>query len=185
MNLPDKCIVDTNVPKVANDALSVEDSIQSDFPNKCIEACVDAIKHVIKNNSLVMDRDGEIFNEYLRQLNHAKQLRQENKLGELPQGYKFILWILKDYWNSPDLVTITKNGETYDEFPSHEGLINFDKSDRKFVAAANAHQDKPPILQATDTKWWGWKDALEEAGISVIFLCPKYAEDKYEQKKGG
>jgi len=60
----------------------------------------------------------------------------------------------------------------------------FDKSDHKFVAAANAHPAKPPILQATDSKWWGWKDALMEVGITVQFLCPEYAEVKHAEKMG-
>ena len=82
------------------------------------------------------------------------------------------------------LVTITKNGESYDEFPNHQGLINFDLSDRKYIAVANAHHEKPPILQATDSKWWGWKDALAEAGITVHFLCPDYVVIKYLKKIG-
>lgn len=76
-------------------------------------------------------------------------------------------------------MTITKTGDSYDEFPDHDKLENFDKSDRKFVAAANAHKDKPPILQATDNKWWGWKDSLAEVGITVHFLCPEYTKIKY------
>jgi hypothetical protein len=81
-------------------------------------------------------------------------------------------------------VNITKNGDSYDEFPTHDGLDDFDKSDRKFVAVANAHADKPSILQATDSKWWGWKDALAEVGMAVHFLCPDYAEAKYAEKMG-
>jgi hypothetical protein len=81
-------------------------------------------------------------------------------------------------------VVITKVGDSYEEFPSHDGLNDFDRSDRKFVAVTNAHPDKPPILQATDSKWWGWKDALAEVGITAHFLCPEYAEDKYAEKMG-
>ena len=50
------------------------------------------------------------------------------------------------------------------------------QSDRKFVAVANAHPAKPPILQSTDSKWWGWKEALQEVGITVHFLCPEYVK---------
>lgn len=41
---------------------------------------------------------------------------------------------------------------------------------------------KPPILQATDSKWWGWKDSLGEAGIKVKFLCPEFVKQKYGKK---
>ena len=89
-------------------------------------------------------------------------------------------------WSLPDSdrVTISKDGDSYKQFPKHEGLVNFDISDRKFVAVANAHPEKPPILQSTDCKWWGWKDALKEAGITVHFLCPEYVKTKYEEKIG-
>ena len=93
-------------------------------------------------------------------------------------------WVHDNRWSLPDVdrVPITKHGESYDQFPLHDGLRDFDRSDRKFVAVANSHPQKPPILQATDSKWWGWKDALEEAGISVCFLCPKYIQAKYKEK---
>ena len=61
-------------------------------------------------------------------------------------------------------------------------MKNFDLSDRKFVAVANAHQEKPPILEGTDSKWWGWKDALAEVGIKVVFLDEAYILQKYNQK---
>ena len=75
---------------------------------------------------------------------------------------------------------------TYKEFPEHDGLVNFDIDDRKFVAVANAHSDthKPPIFQATDSKWWGWKDALSKVGITVCFLCPSYVKEKHAKKMG-
>jgi hypothetical protein len=73
-------------------------------------------------------------------------------------------WVHDNRWGLPDTdrVTITKNGESYDQFPDHNGLNDFDNSDRKFIAVANTHPAKPPVLQATDSKWWGWKDALKD-----------------------
>ena len=95
-------------------------------------------------------------------------------------------WVHDHRWGPKcDRIEITKNNSSYNEFPDttkHPGLAHFDRSDRKFVAVANAHPDKPPILQATDSKWWGWKDALAEAGIKVHFLCECYIKTKYEEK---
>ena len=95
-------------------------------------------------------------------------------------------WVHDNRWSlhASHRVSITKNNDSYEEFPVHEGLDRFDRSDRKFVAAANAHPDKPPILQATDTKWWGWKNALAEVGISVDFICPLYVISKQTEKAG-
>jgi len=175
MSWPNKCVVDTNVPKTAN--LATQPDPASDVPDECVVACIEAIEHVIKRGGLVVDAGNEIFDEYRQQLSMK---------GQPGVGDHFMKWVHDNCWGLPesDRVSITKNEESYHEFPAHPGLDNFDKSDRKFVAVANAHPSKPPILQATDSKWWGWKDALEEVGIRVHFLCPEYAKTKHAEKMG-
>lgn len=173
MSLPKKCLVDTNVPKTAN--LATQPAPDSDVSDACVLACVEAVEHVIKKRGLIIDAGDEIFNEYRQQLSMK---------GQPGIGDAFMKWVNDNRWSLPDAhrVTITRNGDSYDEFPTHDGLNDFDRSDRKFVAAANAHADKPPILQATDSKWWGWKNALAEVGITVQFLCPEYVQAKYPGK---
>lgn len=175
MSLPKKCLVDTNVPKTAN--LATQPDPDSNVSDACVLACIEAVEHVIKKRGLIIDAGDEIFDEYRQQLSMK---------GQPGVGDRFMKWVHDNRWSLPDFdrVTITKNGESYDEFPIHGGLASFDKSDRKFVAAANAHPAKPPILQATDSKWWGWKYALAEVGITVYFVCPDYAEAKYAEKMG-
>jgi hypothetical protein len=138
---------------------------------------VEAVEHVVKNGGLVLDAGNEIFDEYRQQLSLK---------GQPGVGDRFMKWVHDHRWKFPtaNRVTITKNGDSYDEFPVHDGLIHFDNADRKFIAVANAHHAKPSILQATDSKWWGWKDALAEAGITVRFVCPVYVEAKYREKVG-
>ena len=70
----------------------------------------------------------------------------------------------------------------FKEFPSDTRLNNFDPDDRMFIAVANAHPDHPPILQALDSEWWGFKDVLDECGITVDFLCPDDIEALYNKK---
>ncbi len=173
MILPKKCIVDTNVPKTANLALA-PDKVPHELLG-CVLACVEAVEYVIKKQALVMDAGEEIFDEYRQQLSMK---------GQPGVGDRFMKWVHDNRWRLPkaDRVTITKNGESYDQFPDHVGLTSFDNSDRKFIAVANAHPDKPPVLQATDSKWWGWKDALSEVGITVYFLCPDYVQKIYVKK---
>ncbi len=173
--LPKKCLVDTNVPKTANLALAA-DTIPQELIS-CVLACVEAIEYVVKKDCLVMDSGNEIFDEYRQQLSMK---------GQPGIGDQFMKWVHDNRWKflDADRIKITKNGESYDEFPDHEGLTHFDNSDRKFIAVSNAHPDKPPILQATDSKWWGWKDALAEVGITVHFLCSDYAKAKYAEKMG-
>lgn len=173
MNLPKKCLVDTNVPIKANDAR--EPSAIPDDLVDCVARCVDAIEQVMKHGGLVMDYDNEIYDEYLNKLCLS---------GQKGMGDAFMKWVHDHGWDfsKVDRVPLFKEAESYNEFPVHPGLENFDPSDRKFVATANAHPDKPPILQATDSKWWGWKDALAEVGINVRFLCPDYVKNKYSEK---
>lgn len=171
--LPKKCLVDTNVPKIANK--SNEAANTSANLALCVLACIEAIEYVVKKGELVMDVGDEIYDEYRHQLSMS---------GQPGVGDHFMKWVHDNRWTFPaeDRVIITKNGQSYDEFPDHEGLSQFDISDRKFIAVANAHPSKPTILQATDSKWWGWNAALNEAGITVHFLCPAYMEEKYIKK---
>ena len=175
MSLPRKCLVDTNVPKTANLALD-PDAVPEELAD-CVLACIKAVEYVINKRGLVIDDGNEIFDEYQHQLSMK---------GQPCVGDRFMKWVHDNRWGFPDAdrVAITKNGESYTEFPDHDELANFDVSDRKFIAVSNAHPDRPPVLQATDSKWWGWKDALSESGIDVEFLCPRYIEGKYAKKIG-
>ncbi len=171
--LPKKYLIDTNVPITAN--LALDPATVPQELERCVVACIDAVEHMVKNGGLVLDAGDEIFTEYRTNLSMS---------GQPGFGDRFMKWVHDHRWTSPDVdqLTITKNGESYVEFPEHDGLSHFDKSDRKFIAASNAHPEKPPVLQATDSKWWGWKEALAELGITVHFLCPDYAEAKYVEK---
>ena len=173
--MPSSVIIDTNVPKTANLAvnpLSIPDELVT-----CVQECVKNIQRVIAKGDVVLDNGDEIFDEYRGELSLS---------GQPGVGDQFLRWLHYNRYSFPDSnrVPITPNGISYDEFPDHPGLANFDNSDRKFIAVANAHPEKPPILEATDSKWWGWKDALEEAGITVDFLCPDYIKTKYQKKMG-
>jgi hypothetical protein len=58
----------------------------------------------------------------------------------------------------------------------------YDPSDQKFLAVAAAHPDRPPILQALDSKWWGWQSALGAIGVTIDFLCPGEIAAKHADK---
>lgn len=175
MSYPKLCVVDTNVAKTAN--LAIQPDPKSDVPDECILACIEAVEHVINKKGLVIDAGDEIFNEYRQQLSMK---------GQPGVGDRFMKWVHDNRWSLPDSqrVEINKNDESYDEFPTNKGLNDFDNSDRKFVAVSNAHAEKPTILQATDSKWWGWKDALSECDITVQFMCKCYIQTKYQEKMG-
>lgn len=175
MSYPKLCLVDTNVAKTAN--LATQPDAASDVPDECVLACIEAMEHVKNKNGLVIDAGDEIYDEYHRQLSMS---------GQPGMGDRFMKWVHDNRFKLPDSqrVEITKKDESYNEFPTHDGLTNFDNSDRKFVAVSNAHPDKPTILQATDSKWWGWKDALGQCGITIQFMCADYIQTKYQEKMG-
>jgi hypothetical protein len=171
-----KRIVDTNVPATANLAVDVNSIDDALLP--CVLGCVEAIQQVMRGGGLVIDAGDEIFNEYRANLSMA---------GQPGVGDRFLKWVHDHRWGFPDedRVKITKVGNTYEEFPKDDGLADFDFSDRKFVAVASAHPATPPIVEATDSKWWGWKDALAAAGVTVNFLCEEWIKQKFKDKMGG
>ena len=59
----------------------------------------------------------------------------------------------------------------FQEFPTDPALADFDPDDRKFIAVALAHAENPSILQAVDSAWWTYRDALRQNGVTVDFIC--------------
>ena len=121
---------------------------------------------------IVLDDGYLILSEY------RAQLRSEGQPGE---GDAFLKWVLTNQANPQKCdqvhVNPTEDGNSFAEFPDVPELRAFDRSDRKFVAAARAHPDSPPILNAVDTDWWVSRAALERHGVHVEFLCPRDVGD--------
>jgi hypothetical protein len=157
-----KCVVvDTNVPIVAN-GKSEQASPQ------CVMSCACCLNELKQRGKLVLDREGLILREYMNNLERA---------GQPGPGDAFLKWVLDNQWNPHrcEMVTITAKEDSdqidFVEFPRDPALAGFDKDDKKFVAVAAAHPDKPPILQAVDTRWWQMRATLGQAGVRVDFLC--------------
>jgi len=93
-------------------------------------------------------------------------------------GDAFIKWLYDTRWSFPDTdrISLHRLERGYREFP--DDLLDIvDPSDMKFIALSYAHPKKPPIFQATDSKWWRWKEQLAKHDISVIFLSVPYMTD--------
>ena len=152
-------VVDTNVAIVANH--------KGGEPLKCAAACADTLNEITKTGVLVLDEGGLIFGEYKTYLSFA---------GQPGAGDVFFKW-LSDNRYKPDRVsqvTLVEDparpGE-FATFPADPALAAFDRSDRKFVAAVLTHPEKPPVLNATDSDWWDYRDALRPHGVTVRFVC--------------
>lgn len=162
-------VVDTNV-------LLVADNAHPHVGRECIEACVNLLSHVRDGGQLVIDDQRRILLEYLSAIH-----RQRNK----GVGYAFAKWAAQNLSNSTKItqVHITESSaDWFDEFPGGALQEEFDRADRKFIATCAAHPDKPPVVQATDSKWVGFWKALHVFGVNVEFICPDDICRFYAQK---
>ena len=155
-----RAVVDTNVPVVANGK-----SAQASA--KCVQTCAARLRELTEAGTLVIDDRWLILKEYMANLRSS---------GQPGSGDAFLKWVLTNYRNSErcEMVSITPTdaeSSDFKEFPISAGRASFHGKDRKFVAVSVAHLDHPPIFQAVDAKWWLMRDALQEAGVNVDFLC--------------
>ena len=164
-------VVDTNVAVTAN----------GDATNQCVTACGRALLAVANGGHLFVDAAGDIVAEYRKNLAAH---------GDPRAGNAFFKWLLTNEWNPQKVtrVAITKKADdkdSFNELPDPPEGVRYDPSDRKFLAVSAAHPEHPPVLQALDSKWWGWKDALQQSGVIIHFLCPDDIARKHEEKTRG
>lgn len=160
-----RVVVDTNVAIVANGGFA-------DASKQCVDVCIDALL-AARTGGVLVDDGYRIFEEYQRHLSHA---------GQPGVGDAFFKWLWSNQANPSSCcqVTITRSGADdfdFEEFPKDPALAKFDRSDRKFVAVALASGENPEILDATDSDWWDFADALARHGVQIRFLCPELLAD--------
>jgi hypothetical protein len=164
-------IVDTNVILAANGQ-------HSELSEICVAACALRLKDIKENKKLALDDSFEILKEY--------QNKTTPKQGMRP-GDAFVKWALNNQRNKRHVVQIKLTAHVergFNSFPDDVNLIDFDPSDRKFVAVSNGHPQKPPILQAADSKWIDWELPLSAHGIQVEFVCLNDIRRFHHQKHG-
>ena len=151
-------VVDTNVVVVANGR---SEQASSD----CVETCGERLEEIMRGEAkLVLDNRWIILREYMQNL----------RSNGADIGDRFLGWILANKDQRCDLVSITPvdgSENEFEEFPDDPALNDFDPDDRKFIAVAVAHPEKPPILQAVDSQWWDFRYAFRRNGIIVEFIC--------------
>ena len=129
---------------------------------------------------IVLDEGYRILSEY------QDNLRSDGQPGA---GDAFLKWVYDNQWNPQRCdrvhITPTDEGTSFVEFPNDPDLTGFDLSDRMFVAAARAHPDSPPILNAVDTDWWIFRNALRRNGVTVEFLCETDVRKMAERRGHG
>lgn len=164
-----KVVIDTNVLLVANGK-------HQEVSAECIEECIQQLEKIMKQGITILDDSYRILSEY----QNKTQPNQPKGVGDV-----FLKWLLRNQANSKhaEVVNINENStDKFDEFPDTDLLDEFDPPDRKFVAVANAHTEKPPILQAADCKWLDWWQTLDQHDIKVEFICKKDVCGFYKAK---
>ena len=161
-------VVDTNVVVVANGR---SEQASSD----CVETCGERLEEIMRGEkTLVLDNRWIILREYMQNL----------RSNGADVGDRFLGWILVNKDDRCDLVSITSvdgSDNEFEEFPPDPALKDFDPADRKFVAVALAHSERPPILQAVDSQWWDFRDAFRRNSVTVEFIC----EDDIQRLREG
>ncbi len=151
-------VIDTNVLLVANQQ-------HNDASPECVLMCTQKLLWAKQHGVIVIDDAYRIISEYCN----------KPDINGTRTGDAFLKWLLQNQSNPARVHQVTINETAVDhfvEFPDHILQSQFDAPDRKFPAVANVHVDKPPVMQAADSKWLNWWPALQAAGISVDFVCP-------------
>lgn len=147
-------IINTNVLVVANGQ-------NSDVIESCEDACIRFLVQASATGVVLMDRLGEILEEYIRAVNRDR-----------PHGFgaRFLFQLIQQQPDRARLEDLDKkeDGEFVD-FPHVPELAAFDRSDRKF--AALARKTGTAVTNATDSDWADNLPALQANGIAVDFLC--------------
>ncbi len=164
-----KAVIDTNVLRVASNQ-------HDDVSPACVTECVRRLQAMQQSGVAVVDDGYRILGEYLKN----PSLLKTNQVGG-----QFLKWLLQNQSNQTrvEQVPLTEiTADCFAEFPDPALEQVFDAPDRKFVAVAHAHIDKPVVWQAADCKWLDWWPALQAKGVRVDFLCPDDACGFYRKK---
>lgn len=146
-------VVDANVPIVANGQ-------QTNASPACRLTAVEFLEQLLNSARIVVDAAGEIEAEYHRYLQPR---------GQPGVGDRFYQAVLNSAPERIVRVALQKVDGEFVDFPDDERLVQFDLNDRKYVAAAR--KTNSSVAVATDSDWLGHREALEDCGVALRFVC--------------
>ena len=152
-----KYVVDVNVPMVS-------DGKSPQATQQCVLNCVSFIERLKNSHKLILDSRSKILQEYTNKLSS----RREDSLSR-----EFFRWVMSIHADPAycEKVNICPNRQRgFDEFPTDNKLRRFHWDDRKYIAVAIAHSEKPEIAQAVDNKWRPFERDLRRHGVRILFL---------------
>ncbi len=165
-------IVDTNV-------LMVAEGRHQDASVSCTQRCQRRLLEIQRSGRVVIDDQYRILGEYGRQF-----LDRRRQPGV---GQAFFKWLhnnqgVAERCERVELTEVEGEEHTFVEYPGDPAPSDFDPPDRKFIAVAAAHAQRPPIAQALDSKWWGAREAFTAVGLTIEFLCEEEIASAYAKK---
>lgn len=151
-----RSVVDTNVALVAEGRNEYASA-------RCREACEEALRSLVEEGVVVVDKGGLIVAEYEKQLGHAP--------GAVGARFFKHVWIEQWVGEKVRQVAIAEADDErgFEALPPNE----LDRSDRKFLATAVAGDAR--ILNATDSDWAEQQELTDGLGVDVLQLCPEHA----------
>jgi hypothetical protein len=150
-------IIDTNVLIAAN-------GHSSQVSESDVEKCQNFVAALFDNTSISVDSNNEIFDEYFRNLNIS---------GQPGIGDGFLKYLWNNQYNNAvcETVEVIRDDKFfYQVFADKPNLIDFDKSDLKFIAVYLLSKRSPFIVNACDSDWMEAKYLLDAHGIIVMEL---------------
>lgn len=153
-------IVDTNVLVVAS-------GWAQQASTDCVRRSIARLQRIREECFLLLDDHGRILREYRKQFDHV---------STQSIGFQFYLWVHNNQAN-PEYcrkVAVTPHATRgFGEFPGDDDLVMFDYDDRVFVAVALANDRVAVVLNASDSDWWDYREALDRHGVEIDFVCPE------------
>ena len=158
-------IIDTNVPLTASQALPHQ--------QECQQRCIQFLRQLLNEEiKFVADEDGLFYKEYRHHL-----YPDPNPSAAI--GSQFLSYFITNQYDNMlcSRVSLTQVNNEFVDFPVDPDLSRFDRSDRKWVAAAKQllmkNQEVAPIVNAVDSAWAHFEAALNNHGVAIDFLCDK------------
>jgi hypothetical protein len=159
------CIVDTNVPIVAN-------GDNKDASYECRFRTIEFLENLMNSGKLIVDLEGLVEKEYSDNL----------KFGYPGVGNRFLQHFFSAHTSRISRVELgPQNSSGFKCFKFTGGLKNFDQSDRKFAALSIV--TGRPVYVSIDSDWVISKEDLRKAGIQFVCLCGEDMRTWFQEKK--
>ncbi len=157
-------LIDTNVLIVANGR-----NTHADY--ECQLACIEILEQIVANDIVVLDSMSLILDEYSKYCNY----KGDPGVGDFFFKHTCDNQLVESKCLIVPITPDPHRPDNFSEFPTHSGLVSFDPSDRKFVAASISSPSNSPIYNATDSDWSDARVALDDCDVPVVQLCPQHA----------